>query len=210
MNQLLKVLFTSVALFLVLPTTANATEKGQSLQDYVNQLSTFKADFVQVQPDEATFSENRSTGRFELSRPGQLVWEYIQPEEQKIVVDGLNLWFYDLDLDQVTVRPIDDVKNELPLSWLLYKDPIEEKFTIIESKMADGEQWFNLVPKAVTFFQSIDVAMKDGEMTEVWMYQSTDNITKVRFNNIQSNSVIPYQTFQFQLPAGVDLVGSPQ
>lgn len=189
---------------------ATASGKGEALQDYVNQLQTFKADFVQTQPDEAVFALNTSTGHFELNRPGQLVWEYFQPEEQKIVVDGPNLWVHDLDLDQVTVRPIDDVKAELPLSWLLYREPIQSKFMIIESGDKNGLHWFNLTPKQATYFQSIEVGMKDGEMVEVWMYQSSDNITKVRFTNIQSNLVIPYKTFQFQVPEGADLVGTPQ
>jgi outer membrane lipoprotein carrier protein len=47
-------------------------------------------------------------------------------------------------------------------------------------------------------------------MTEVWMYQSADNVTKVKFKNIQSNQVIPLTNFQFKLPAGADLVGEPQ
>lgn len=187
-----------------------ANNTGQALQDYVNQLQTFKADFVQTQPDETVFALNTSTGHFELNRPGQLVWEYFQPEEQKIVVDGPNLWVHDLDLDQVTVRPIDDVKAELPLSWLLYREPIQSKFKIIESGDKSGLHWFNLTPKQATYFQSIEVGMKDGEMVEVWIYQSSDNITKVRFTNIQSNLVIPYKTFQFQVPEGADLVGTPQ
>ena len=196
---------------LTISTQANGKEKpGKDLQDYVNQLQTFKADFVQTQPDEALFTLNKSTGHFELNRPGQLTWQYFQPEEQKIVVDGTNLWVYDLDLDQVTVRPINDVKAELPLSWLLYKEPIQDKFTIIESGDKSGLRWFNLTPKQATYFQSIEVGMKDGEMVEVWMYQSSDNITKVKFTNIQSNQVIPYTHFQFQLPEGADLVGTPQ
>lgn len=206
-----KVITLTVALAVLTSNQIMAKDQpGQALQDYVNQLQTFKADFVQTQPDEALFTLNKSTGHFELSRPGQLTWQYFQPEEQKIVVDGKNLWVYDMDLEQVTVRPIDDVRAELPLSWLLYKEPIQDKFTIIESGDKSGLRWFNLAPKQATYFQSIEVAMKDGEMVEVWMYQSADNITKVKFANILSNQVIPYKNFQFQLPEGADLVGSPQ
>lgn len=186
------------------------TNLGKALQDYVNQLQTFEADFVQTQPDETLFTQNTSIGHFQLHRPGKLTWEYVDPEPQRIVVDGKNLWVYDTDLDQVTVRPIEDVKAELPLSWLLYQEPIEKKFTIIESGNKQGTQWFNLTPKQATYFQSIDVAMRDGEMTEVWMYQGPENITKVKFQNIQSNRVIPINNFRFNLPEGADLVGTPQ
>lgn len=208
----MKSLFSLASVFILLNSFALSAQAaaGAELQNYVNQLQTFKADFVQTQPDETVFALNKSTGHFELNRPGKLVWEYFQPEAQKIVVDGKNLWVYDLDLDQVSVRPIDDVKAEIPLSWLLYKEPIQSKFDIIESGDKAGLHWFNLTPKQATYFQSIEVGMKNGEMQEVWMYQSADNITKVRFLNIQSNQVIPYQTFQFQIPEGVDLVGTPE
>ncbi|MDX1352914.1 MAG: outer membrane lipoprotein chaperone LolA [Thiomicrorhabdus sp.] len=202
--------FVVAASFMAVAQANGKVKPGKDLQDYVNQLQTFKADFVQTQPDEAVFTLNKSTGHFELNRPGQLTWQYFQPDEQKIVVDGVNLWVHDLDLDQVTVRPINDVKAELPLSWLLYKEPIQDKFTIIESGDKSGLRWFNLTPKQATYFQSIEVGMKDGEMVEVWMYQGPDNITKVKFTNIQSNLVIPYKHFQFQLPEGVDLIGTPQ
>jgi len=202
---------TLIACSLAVSNQAYAKEKlGQALQDYVNQLQTFKADFVQTQPDEEVFESNKSTGHFELNRPGKLTWEYFQPNQQKIVVDGRNLWVYDKDLDQVTVRSINDVKADIPLSWLLYRDPIQDKFTIIESGNKSGLQWFNLTPKAPTYFQSIDVGMKGGEMVEVWMYQSPTNITKVKFQNIQSNQVIPYKNFDFKVPDGADLVGTPQ
>jgi len=211
-----KWIFKTFATLLVIASLAvsseaySKTKPGQALQDYVNQLQTFKADFVQTQPDEELFETNQSTGHFELNRPGKLTWQYYQPEQQKIVVDGRNLWVYDLDLDQVTVRPINDIKAELPLSWLLYRDPIQDKFTIIESGSKNSLQWFNLTPKAPTYFQSIDVGMKNGEMVEVKMYQSPTNVTNVKFTNIQSNQVIPYKNFEFKVPEGVDLVGTPQ
>lgn len=191
---------------------AQAADKklGKELQDYVNQLQTFEADFVQTRPDENSFNTQTKIGHFSLNRPGQLTWEYIGDEPQKIVVDGPNLWVYDMDLDQVTVRPIADVKGELPLSWLLYKEPIQKRFTIIESSNKNGTKWFNLAPKQATFFQSIDVAMKEGEMVEVWVYQGMDNVIKVKFDNIESNQVIPLKNFQFNVPEGADLVGTPQ
>lgn len=177
------------------------------LQAYVNNLKTFSADFEQIQPDETVFAINKSAGHFQLNRPGQLVWQYTTPTPQKIVIDGVNLWVFDEDLDQVTVRPIEDIKGDIPLSWILYSENIEDKFTILDAGHRNGMDWYNLTPKNSTYFQSIEVGMKEGEMAEVWMYQTADNITKVRFYNIESNLVIPLKNFQFHVPEGVDLVG---
>mgnify|MGYP000178643112 CR=1 FL=1 len=189
---------------------SNSVYAENSLQTYVNNLKTFSADFEQIQPDEALFELNKSFGHFELNRPGQLVWEYLKPEPQKIVVDGANLWVFDKDLDQVTVRPVADIKGDIPLSWLLYSEQIESKFNIIDGGERAGQHWYNLTPKKATYFQSIEVGMLNGEMVEVWMYQGPDNVIKVRFKNIESNLVIPLEAFQFQLPEGIDLIGEPQ
>lgn len=196
-------------LFTMLCVFAKPVSAQHALQDYVNNLKTFSARFVQVQPDEALFELNESYGIFKLNRPGQLVWEYTAPTPQKIVIDGVNLWVFDEDLEQVTVRPIDEIKNDLPLSWLLFKEKIEEKFVIIDAGKRNGLEWFNLSPKSATYFQSIEVGMKDGEMVEVWMYQGSERVTKVRFESIESNHVIPLKQFQFEAPEGVDMIGEP-
>ena len=179
------------------------------LQDYVDNLKTFSADFIQLQPDESTFSTNEAKGHFDLKRPGKLYWHYDSPEPQTIVIDGQNLWVYDEDLDQVTVRPVTEIKGDIPLGWILFDEPIASKFDIIYSKEADGVEWFNLSPKSPTYFQSLDVGLKNGHMTDVVMYQSADNMTKVHFNHIQENHLLTDSYFHFEPPAGVDVVGTP-
>ncbi len=189
---------------------ASQAELVKPLQDYVDNLKTFSADFVQVQPDESTFAMNESKGHFDLKRPGKLYWHYETPEPQTIVMDGVNLWVYDEDLDQVTVQPVSDVKKDIPLGWLLFDEPIAKKFDIIYSKESDGVEWFNLSPKETTYFQSLDVGLKAGHMVSVVMYQSADNVTKVTFHHIQENHLLTDSYFQFVPPLGVDLIGTPQ
>lgn len=180
------------------------------LQTYVNQLKTFSANFEQIQPDEERFQVNRSSGYFILQRPGKLVWHYLTPEPQKIVVDGVNLWVQDDDLEQISVRPINDIKAEIPLSWLLYDEPIESRFDILDAGQRKGMQWFNLQPKEATYFQSIEIGMADGKMKEVWMYQSSDNITKVRFVDIEENQPVSPSEFLVTVPKNYDLVGQAE
>jgi len=197
----------AVGLGLLISTQAMAET---ALQTYVNQLKTFTAEFEQVQPDESRFAMNEARGYFKLQRPGQLVWVYQKPEYQKIVVDGINLWVQDDDLEQITVRPINDIKADIPLSWLLYDEPIESRFDIIESGNGNGMKWFNLTPKQATYFQSIEIGLKDGKMKEVWMYQSADNITKVKFVDIKENQPISPSEFLVTIPVNFDLVGQPE
>ena len=192
--------------FAVLASNAKITP----LQDFVNQLKTFSADFEQIQPEEELMRLNLSEGSILLKRPGKLVWQYTKPDPQKIVIDGKNLWVYDTDLDQVTVRAVSEIQNDLPLSWLLFQEPIETKYRIIYGGLLKGVEWFNLAPKENTFFQSLDVGMRDGLMVEVHMYQNADNVTKVKFKNIKINSALSDEQFEFSAPKGVDVIGQPQ
>lgn len=181
------------------------------LQAYVNQLKTFKASFEQVTPEnDLLYQTPKKLGRFELNRPGQLVWEYTQPAGQKILVDGENLWVYDSDLSQLTVRPLAEVQADIPLSWLLFEERIEDKFDILAAGQRGGADWYNLQPKAATYFQSIEVALKNNQMVEVWMYESPEDITKVKFSQIQSNVILPADAFQLRVPNGTDVIGEPQ
>jgi outer membrane lipoprotein carrier protein len=200
-----------IGLLLVWPMQMALAGKAQvvDLNRFVSNLETFSASFEQTQPEENLFEMNRSKGYFVMQRPGQLLWVYEKPDPQKIISDGRNVWVYDVELDQATVRPLSSVEADFPLSWLLYKEPLSERFNIIPGDVRNGESWFNLTPKDGTFFQSLDVAIADGKMTQIWMYQSTDNITKVKFNHIRQNQSVNTSDFHFTPPKGVDVIGQP-
>uniref|UniRef100_Q31HL2 Outer-membrane lipoprotein carrier protein n=1 Tax=Hydrogenovibrio crunogenus (strain DSM 25203 / XCL-2) TaxID=317025 RepID=Q31HL2_HYDCU len=191
------------------PVLSSASDRAKlsDLNAFVANLNTFSAKFEQTQPDESLFAMNRSTGYFSMKRPGQLLWVYEKPEPQKIISDGRNVWVYDVDLDQATVRALANVEADFPLSWLLYKEPLSERFNIIPGSIKDGVSWYNLTPKEGTFFQSLEVAIADGKMVQIWMYQNADNVTKVVFNDIRQNQPVRDQQFDFQPPKGVDVIG---
>lgn len=203
------VLRLGMACMLIVPTISSASERAKLsvLNGFVANLNTFSAKFEQTQPDESLFALNRSTGYFAMKRPGQLLWVYEKPEPQKIIADGRNVWVYDVDLDQATVRALANVEADFPLSWLLYKEPLSERFNIIPGAIKDGVSWYNLTPKEGTFFQSLEVAIADGKMVQIWMYQNADNVTKVVFNDIKQNQPVRDQQFDFQPPKGVDVIG---
>lgn len=177
------------------------------LQKMIDGLHTFSADFQQERPEEHFFRVERATGQFALMRPGKMRWDYHAPDQQHIVVDGVRLWVHDVDLDQVSVRPVAEIQHDIPLAWLLFNEPIEQGYRIVEAGNRKGYVWYNLRPRNATFFQSIEIGMQDGVMKEVWMYQSMDNVTKVMFNNIEVNEPIPPHVFQFIPPSKADIFG---
>lgn len=181
--------------------------KLSTLTDFVNSFSSFRANFQQSQPDESMFTMNRATGYVVIERPGKLFWVYQSPEHQEIIADGVDLWIYDADIDQATVRTLASVQTDFPMSWLLYNEPVEKNFDVIVGQKKNGVSWFNLEPKDATFFQSLEVAIGDGKLQQIWMYQGADNVTKVAFEDIEMNANIPASKFQFIPPKGVDVIG---
>lgn len=182
--------------------------KAKELQDFLDQLKTFSADFVQTKEEEEFFRVDTSKGTFDLARPGLMRWDYNTPDEQHIIVDGERVWVHDVPLKQASAYSLQDIGQEIPLAWLLFDTPIAETYKIIPAGGRAGMVWYNLQPKARTFFQSIEIGVRKGVMQEVWLYQDRDNITKVKFENIQINQPIPTRAFEFYVPQGVDLIGS--
>ena len=57
-----------------------------------------------IGPDEEIIEQ--ASGSVALSKPGRFRWDYREPYERIIVADGERVWFYEADLEQVTIRRI--------------------------------------------------------------------------------------------------------
>lgn len=71
--------------------------------DYLNSASTMTANFVQTSP-----MGDVSNGKFFLKRPGKLRWEYEPPMPRVVVVNGKNITYYDIDLEQISYASTDN------------------------------------------------------------------------------------------------------
>ena len=108
MSRLLRLAPSLIALFGYAAMAADPVdeETGRQLVDsFVEDITTFSAGFEQVLLDPDGEVLERTTGTLEISRPGKFRWSYTEPYEQWLIADGLNIWSYDVDLAQVTVKP---------------------------------------------------------------------------------------------------------
>lgn len=100
---------------LILPMSAYSKSPSQDIQkaeDYLRNLKTAKADFIQR-------GENggRLSGTFYLNRPGKLRFEYNEVDDF-IVADGFFIYFFDSELNEQTNAPI----GQTLADFLLRKD----------------------------------------------------------------------------------------
>src|ERR1700753_183175 len=105
----------------VAPATGSPTSAPTPLDKYLNDLKTLHTSFLQTLADPQGREIDRATGTLIVARPGKFSWD-IHPQTsgtnkgagQLMVSDGRNLWFYDRDLEQVTVKPVDAALSATP------------------------------------------------------------------------------------------------
>ena len=78
----------------------------------------------------------------QFERPGKFRWVYEKPYAQLIVGDGSKVWFYDQDLNQVTVRKLDVALGSSPAALLAGSVDIENSFDLTEIGSAGGTDNF--------------------------------------------------------------------
>ncbi len=178
------------------------------LQDFFNDLQGLKADFTQTVIDAQSTVLQDATGKFALLRPGRFRWDYQTPYEQLIVSDGVKVQIYDPDLEQVTVKVLDQTIGNMPALLLSNEQPLADSFTITELGMQDGLQWLELIPKmSDTTFEKIRLAFDEHTLHAMELFDSFGQTTRLVFSNVQRNPAIDPQIFQFTPPQGVDVVG---
>ena len=204
MNKYLMALLLSI---MAIPAMADNSGM-QQLNRFVEQVKTFQAQFQQTVLDQNGNVLEQAEGQFHLNRPGKFRWDYQEPYPQQIVADGNKIWFYDEDLEQVTVKSQQEALAETPASLLSGDFVPADKYDIRPIESKDGLNWIELKPKQdEANFQMITLAFDKGALKQMIMRDSFDQRTRLIFSQVKENPSIGQKTFQFTPPAGVDVVG---
>ena len=199
-------------LLLLLPVVAMADMSGtEKLDHFVKQVNTFQAHFEQTVLDPDGNLVEQAQGQFQLARPGKFRWDYNDPYPQHIVADGQNVWFYDVDLEQVTVKAQNEALEDTPATLLSGQALPEDSYNIRNLKSDDGLTWVELTPKqSSSNFQSVMLAFNQDELQQMIMRDSFDQRTRLMFTQVKINPTFKKDTFKFSAPEGIDIVGEAQ
>ena len=192
----------------ILPSLALADSAIDKLNAFVLEVDQLEATFQQTVIDTDGQVVEEATGQFLLSRPGKFRWDYDTPFPQQIVADGERIWFYDVDLEQITVKLQDEALSETPAGLLSGNTLPEAEYTIRELESEDELQWVRLMPKEEDAnYQTVALGFDNNGIREMLMVDSFDQRTRLVFSDIKINPDLPASRFQFAVPAGVDVVG---
>ncbi len=200
-----------VSLFTIGAAAAEGADQGRALVDaFVADVGTLTGRFEQrlIDPDGIIVEE--SHGTLEIARPGRFRWIYTHPYEQWLVADGLNIWSYDVDLAQVTVKPQVDALSSTPALLLGGNDDALQDFEYGGSYVQEETTWVRLMPKDTeSGFRRVDLGFKNGALRRMAFFDNLEQTTVVELFDVVMNGLIDPERFVFRVPDDVDLVGIP-
>ncbi len=195
----LQLLFTAYAGFA-------AEQPVQQFKAFIAKANTLIADVKQVSIDEYGKPAKTSYGTFYLQRPGKFRWDYKKPFVQQIVSSSGKVWFYDADLEQVTVKKTDQSLGSTPALLLSGEVALEQNFDIKNQGQDEAMQWIKLIPKdEASGFKYILIGMDGAKLAGMELSDNFGQLTRIYFSNLKINTPINPEVFAFKVPEGVDV-----
>jgi outer membrane lipoprotein carrier protein len=192
-----------LALLLPLAAQADAVDR---LRDFVRDTKSGRAAFTQtVTPPDGSRSKT-SSGSFEFARPDRFRFDYSKPYTQTIVADGRKVWMHDPDLNQVTVRKLDQALGATPAA-LLAGSGLERDFELAAQPARDGLEWARATPRLKdSGFQWMAVGFRGAQLVAVEILDSFGQRTLLKLEALQANAALAPERFRFVPPAGADII----
>jgi chaperone LolA len=198
------------------PAVAEQSQPTQ-LDAYLDHLKTLRASFLQTLADGQGREIDRATGTIIVQRPGKFSWD-IHPQSgsgagaagQLMVCDGRNLWFFDRDLEQVTVKPVDAALSATPALLLSGAVDVRRNFTISPAGERQGLEWVLVEPHgAEADFREALFGFDKGELKRMILEDKLDQTATVIFDKVERNSPVSAAEVSFTPPKGADVIGTP-
>ncbi len=190
---------------------AEELDAGQQLlHEFVHDMQSLSARFEQSLIDANDDVLETSSGTVDIRRPGRFRWAYAEPYEQLLVADGLNVWSYDVDLAQVTVKPQADVLRNTPALLLGGSDDVLDDFDYLGSYEDRGTVWVQLRPKNSDHgFSKVKLGFTNGTLSRMMFDDTLEQTTLIALLDVTTNQRQEDDLFEFVVPDDVDLVGVP-
>ena len=204
--RLIRMLLATALTFSIVPAHADSKDVAR-LTQLLETSRTLTARFSQLTLDGSGTQLQETSGEMALQRPGLFNWHTDAPQEQLMVSDGKKVSLWDPDLEQVTIKTLDQRLTQTP-ALLLSGDvsKISESFDI-SAKEAGGVIDFVLKPKTKdTLFDSLRLSFRNGVINDMQLIDSVGQRTNILFTGVKANQPIAASKFQFQIPKGADVI----
>lgn len=178
------------------------------LRQFVDTARSAQGEFDQIVSSASGRKPQRASGSFVFSRPGKFRWAYDKPYPQLLVSDGVKLWSWDQDLNQVTVKRIGDALGSTPAAILAGDEALERNFELAEAGSNDGLEWVLAKPRQPdSSFESMRMGLAGGVLKRMELKDNFGQTTVIEFRALVANAHPDPALFRFSPPAGADVIG---
>ena len=187
---------------------ANELSTQQQLEQFLAKTDSMSSRFQQKLVDQYGFLLQQSAGTLMMQRPGKFRWDYILPYPQNIISNGKKIWMYDSELEQVNIRPYDQVLATSPVNLLDKKQKLEVEFIVEAMPSDEHQQWVKLLPRNTeSDFKEMQVGMQNGNIKTMSFIDNFLQQTEIEFEQLIVNPQFNDTQFEFVAPEGTDVVG---
>lgn len=190
---------------------AEVDELGEKLvHEFLTNIKTLEGRFDQSLIDADGAIVETNSGTLEIQRPTRFRWTYTEPYEQWLIADGTNIWSYDLDLEQVTVKAQAEALANTPALLLGGSSDALEQFDFAGTTIETVTTWVRLDPKNKdSGFNRVELGFIENELRRMVFFDNLEQTTLVALHDVKVNEPIDSTRFEFVVPDDVDLVGTP-
>jgi len=156
------------------------------------------------------------SGRVIFAKPGKMKWSYMTPEPSMVVSDGQILWIYDIAGESITRLEVTaGFLSGAALQFLLGDGQILESFEVEATDCSEGRITLDLVPKEEATYERLGLVADSasGDIVGTSVLDPFGNLTEIRFSEIEINLDPKAETFELEIPDGVEVIdyaGSPE
>jgi len=193
--------------FCLLGGEATAASAQEQLQGFVSKVQAATGNFSQYTVGAQGQTKPAQSGQFAFQRPGRFKWDVLKPYAQQIVSDGQQLFQFDPDLNQVTVRKVDQAIGSSPAAILFGSGSLEQSFTVTALQDKDGLSWLRAKPRnGEAGFVHVDLGFSGGLPARIILLDAFGQNTHIELSGLVPNPKVAVEVFRFVPPAGADVV----
>lgn len=193
----------------------------KTLQATYRNTKDLQADFTQQTRIEGFATPLTSRGRLYIKKPGRLRWDYHEPSVEQIYVNKSQVQMYVPAHEQVLIGDLTRMTaSRAPLRLLQGVGKLEEEFDLAPTPVlqtgADGLPLVTLLPKTSTHESVQNVARivlevqpKTYYIKTLHIHEISGNVSTFEFSNLQPNTGLKDDLFEFTVPPGVEVVQAP-
>lgn len=181
----------------------------QQLDSLLANMDTMSADVTQliVESDGGVLEESEI--QMKLKRPNGFYWETISPFPELIVTDGMKLWNYQPDLEQVVIEDWDAGRSELAAQLLSGNtENLADEYHLSRRDQGQNEfSEFVLTPlESDNVYRQITLTFNEQMLDMIHIDSNNGQKTVWQFFNLAVNDAIDDEDFVFEPPSGVEVI----